>query len=181
MFRPSSSGGNEEFSSVHENAWAAAAKSSAESLRFMEKRRRDDAAIAVSSGGFFASNSATSLTSLMVLVVDDSMVQRKLTRSSLAGTFGDYTYLVNTAESGEAAFEVVASSTKLPDVVIMDEDMTSAGGLLMGHQAVQKMRSNPIFDNVVIIGCTSYANDTADMFLEAGADAVRYLWIGMKL
>lgn len=42
--------------------------------------------------------------------------------------------MVNTADSGERAIQVLESSLKLPDVIVIDQNMSSSGGKLLGHE-----------------------------------------------
>ena len=47
---------------------------------------------------------------------------------------GHDTWMVNTADSGERAIQVLESSLKLPDVIVIDQNMSSSGGKLLGHE-----------------------------------------------
>ena len=42
--------------------------------------------------------------------------------------------MVNTADSGERALQVLESCTKLPDIIVLDQNMSSSGGKLLGHE-----------------------------------------------
>lgn len=95
---------------------------------------------------------ASSTDQLLVLVVDDSLVQRKLSRSKLAGNSGKHLWLVNTAETGERALQVCQQWPRSPDVIIIDQNMSSAGGLMLGHEVVQYIRNHTAFKDTVIIG-----------------------------
>ena len=74
--------------------------------------------------------------------------------------------MVNTADSGERAIQVLESSVKLPDILVVDQNMSSSGGALLGHEVVQKIRENPAFSDMIIIGCTAYAEEAGKFFLE---------------
>jgi CheY-like chemotaxis protein len=42
--------------------------------------------------------------------------------------------MVNTADTGERAIQVLESSLKLPDIIVLDQNMSSSGGKLLGHE-----------------------------------------------
>ena len=113
---------------------------------------------------------------LVILVVDDSSVQRKLSRNSLAHKSAEFNLqiLVNTVENGERALEMYGSKDSIPDVMIIDEYMSSMGGRILGHEVVETCRSRPEFAHCVIIGCTAKSDISSRSFMEAGCDAV---WI----
>jgi CheY-like chemotaxis protein len=114
----------------------------------------------------------TARPTIHLLIVDDSLVQRKVTRNKLSGDMGKEVWLVNTAESGERAMQVFNSSATLPDVMIIDQNMISAGGEMLGHEFVAKIRKNPAFRRTIIIGCTAFAEEAKSKMLAAGCDAV---------
>lgn len=106
---------------------------------------------------------------LLVLVVDDSFLQRKLSTHKLAGSFNGDVWKVLTAETGEMALKLCedtiidessrndlptssAAKPRIPDVIIIDQNMSGAGGRLYGHEVVASMRNMPAFNDVVIIG-----------------------------
>jgi DNA-binding NarL/FixJ family response regulator len=70
---------------------------------------------------------------IKVLVVDDSVVQRKLTRSRLSGKTENGAdidqVMVNTAENGERALAYCNETTVLPDVVLIDYHIKDKNGL----------------------------------------------------
>ena len=74
--------------------------------------------------------------------------------------------MVNTADSGERALQVLESSSKLPDILVVDQNMASSGGLMLGHEVVQKIRENAAFADMIIIGCTAYAEEAGNHFLK---------------
>lgn len=110
--------------------------------------------------------------SLSVLVVDDSPLQRKLALRSLGGQIDNMMWMIDTAETGERAMQLVQNSPRPPDVIIIDQNMESAGGRLLGHQVVEQLRKNIYFRSVVIIGCTGFFEAAEKHFINAGCDAV---------
>ena len=74
--------------------------------------------------------------------------------------------MVNTADSGERAIQVIESSLKIPDILVVDQNMYSSGGSLLGHEVVQKLRENSAFSDMIIIGCTAYADEARKHFFE---------------
>lgn len=109
---------------------------------------------------------------LSVLIVDDSIIHRKLTKRVLGGVIDEVMWMVEGAENGERAMQLVQASPRRPDVIIIDQNMESAGGRMLGHQVVQLLRSDKAFDNVVIIGCTGMASTARENLLTAGCDCV---------
>ena len=126
---------------------------------------------------YIAYNGNQKLSRLLVLVVDDSVVQRKLTRSRLSGKPENSAdidqIMVNTAENGERALAYCNETSVLPDVVIIDEYMNSTGGSLSGHEVVQLIRSNSKLSHILIIGCTARL-EAKEILMQAGCDDV---WI----
>ena len=112
---------------------------------------------------------------LTVLVVDDSILQRNLCRNKLSGTVTEgadrVNVFVNTAENGEKALDVCDISSKMPDVIILDQCMSSSGGKLFGHEVAAAIRRKS--QSVIIIGCSAMGEASRE-FIENGADAV---WI----
>lgn len=139
-----------------------------------------------------------------VLVVDDSLISRKITQSKLTGVFNDQKWKVYAAENGEIALADVlrfqesgctlkadhkdvsnfnrqsrvcdtssgSKSKKIPDVIIIDQNMSSTGGRMLGHEVVQRIRSFAELQNIIIIGCTGNPEFSTMPLLEAGCDAV---------
>ena len=56
---------------------------------------------------------------------------------------------MQTAENGEKALEVCESTTRV-DVIIIDQNMESSGGRLLGHQVVANIRQNQGLSEVLI-------------------------------
>eukprot|EP00596_Hydrurales_sp_CCMP1899_P010354 CAMPEP_0119033368 /NCGR_PEP_ID=MMETSP1177-20130426/414_1 /TAXON_ID=2985 /ORGANISM="Ochromonas sp, Strain CCMP1899" /LENGTH=341 /DNA_ID=CAMNT_0006990067 /DNA_START=321 /DNA_END=1343 /DNA_ORIENTATION=+ len=109
-----------------------------------------------------------------VLIVDDSVVQRKICRVLIAGKVGNDNWMVNTADSGERALQILLSSSKqaLPEIILVDQNMSSAGGRILGHELVERIRQNTFFQDVIIIGVTAWAAEAGRYLLEAGCDDV---------
>ena len=107
-----------------------------------------------------------------VLVIDDSVVQRKVTRNLLAGDIGEEFWLVNAVENGERAIEYIESTRKVPDIIIVDQILSTAGGVMLGHEVVAALRKRPQFQEVIIIGCSSFASEASRCMYEAGCDGV---------
>ena len=109
---------------------------------------------------------------LSVLIVDDSIIHRKITMKALGGLIDEVMWVCDSAENGETAIQLVRNSIKVPDVIIIDQDMESTGGRMLGHQVVELLRQDTDFDNVVIIGCTGMSELAQRDLLGAGCDAV---------
>jgi CheY-like chemotaxis protein len=109
---------------------------------------------------------------LSVLIVDDSIIHRKLTQRILGGMIDEVMWMVEGAENGERAMQLVQTSPRRPDVIIIDQHMEPGGGRLLGHEVVALLRQDPAFKNIVIIGCTGSADQVRDDLLLAGCDAV---------
>jgi CheY-like chemotaxis protein len=121
-----------------------------------------------------------------LLVIDDSIVQRKVTRSKLSGIIDSEDWLVDTAESAERALQIlsvdsptesplVAAATavsSIPDVMIVDQNMFASGGRMLGHEFVARVRSHGALQQTIIIGCTAYPEEASVLMMEAGCDAV---------
>lgn len=56
---------------------------------------------------------------------------------------GPDTWMVNTADTGERAIQVLESSLKLPDIIVLDQNMSSSGGKLLGHEVVYTTTALP--------------------------------------
>jgi CheY-like chemotaxis protein len=108
---------------------------------------------------------------LSVLIVDDSVIHRKITMKALGGLIDEVMWMVDSAENGESAMSFV-QKTKIPDVIIIDQNMESTGGRMLGHQVVELLKQDPAFDHVVIIGCTGMSEIAHRDLMRAGCDAV---------
>jgi CheY-like chemotaxis protein len=107
-----------------------------------------------------------------VMLIDDSEVVRKMGRARIAGKREHEMWSVTTAETGERASQLIECTGKAPDVIIVDQYLSSAGGKLLGNQWVSKVRRNPIFADTMFIGCSDYTSEARQAFLDAGCDAV---------
>ena len=100
---------------------------------------------------------------LKVLFVDDDMVLRKLFARSVkkaAPTWDSYE-----ASNGETALRLV--ETEKYDLIFMDQYMASVEKQLLGTEATRALRAMGV-DSVI---CGLSANNSEDMFINAGADA----------
>jgi CheY-like chemotaxis protein len=109
---------------------------------------------------------------LSVLIVDDSVIHRKLSQKVLGGMIDEVMWMVECAENGERAMQLVQTSPRRPDVIIIDQNMEPGGGRMLGHEVVELLRKDSAFDHVVIIGCTGMAETARNDLLLAGCDAV---------
>jgi CheY-like chemotaxis protein len=100
--------------------------------------------------------------SLSVLFVDDDSVLRKMFVRALCRAAPNW--IVNEAASGETALRLVKSQTF--DLIFMDQYMASIDKQLLGTDTVRALRAN----GVTSIICGLSANETAQEFLDAGAD-----------
>jgi CheY-like chemotaxis protein len=101
-----------------------------------------------------------------VLFVDDDKILRKLFVRSLRRIRPDWS--IHEKESGEAALEMVDNNEiKSLDLIFMDQYMASHGNRLLGTETVVQMRKRGVDCTI----CGLSANDLADAFTEAGADA----------
>ncbi len=109
---------------------------------------------------------------LSVLIVDDSVIHRKITMKALGGLIDEVMWKCDSAENGESAMQLVQNSVKIPDVIIIDQNMESTGGRMLGHQVVELLRADRAFDSVVIIGCTGMSEIAHQDLQRAGCDTV---------
>jgi PAS domain S-box-containing protein len=99
------------------------------------------------------------------LIIDDVAMNRVMFRRRLKkGIAPNAT--IEEAPTGEKALEICKDNTF--DVIIVDQHMEEAGGVLLGTETVVAMRSKNI--ESIIIGCSG--NDIDDEFMEAGSDWV---------
>jgi two-component system, cell cycle response regulator DivK len=85
--------------------------------------------------------------SVRILVVEDNPLNLKLMRDVLEFRGFD----VITAQSGEEG--VAAATTTRPDLVIMDLQLPGIGG----HEALERIRSDPRCDGVPVVAVTAFA------------------------
>ena len=109
---------------------------------------------------------------LAVLLVDDSkaatrLLRRRLEMCSNQAKSWDYWAVAQTAEE---ALELCKQNGGAYDVIVMDQNMQAAGGVLLGHEAIRIMRQELHMTRTVIVGCSGNADTCEALFLEAGAD-----------
>jgi CheY-like chemotaxis protein len=105
-----------------------------------------------------------------VLLVDDSVAACKLLQRRLTACKSDMVFV--TASNGEAALLLCEAREEGFDLVVIDENMQSTGGVLLGHEVVQEMRHRLGMTRTAIIGCSGNAATCAEDFLASGADEV---------
>lgn len=91
---------------------------------------------------------------------------------TLGGIIDEVVWMVEGAENGECALNLMETSPSVPDVIIVDQYMETSGGQLLGHEVVAELRRNASFDHAVIIGCTGSMQTAGPFFMEAGCDVV---------
>jgi CheY-like chemotaxis protein len=101
--------------------------------------------------------------SLSVLFVDDDTVLRKMFTRALRRIAPNWD--VSEASNGETALRLVNS--KSFDLIFMDQYMASIEKQLLGTETVRALRAKGFASTI----CGLSANDKAQEFLEAGADA----------
>jgi signal transduction histidine kinase/CheY-like chemotaxis protein len=101
--------------------------------------------------------------SLSVLFVDDDTVLRKMFTRALRRIAPNWD--ISEASNGETALRLVNSQSF--DLIFMDHYMASIEKQLLGSETVRALRAKG-FNNTI---CGLSANDKAQEFLEAGADA----------
>ena len=98
--------------------------------------------------------------SLRVLLVDDSLTSSRLLQRRLEMALGPlHSLVVQTALTGEEALSILSPSSGDSnfDVVVIDQNMHSAGGELLGHEVVRQIRGRLNLQRTVVIGCTGNA------------------------
>ena len=83
----------------------------------------------------------------MVLVVDDSRTQRMVATSQ----FDALGVEIVTAENGLVAIDLLNTSHKLPDVILLDIEMPVKDGI----QTLREIRKSPKFQHLPVIMVTS--------------------------
>jgi CheY-like chemotaxis protein len=110
---------------------------------------------------------------LSILITNDIKMNRIMLRHRLQKCIAP-NCIIQEAATGEEALQLCAANTttshdkKSFDVVIMDQYMEEAGGLLVGTDVIISMRRSKI--QSLIIGCSG--NDLDESFQSAGADIV---------
>jgi CheY-like chemotaxis protein len=102
---------------------------------------------------------------LKVLLIDDIKMNRTMLRRRIMKGIAP-NCIFTEASTGEEALEICSRSTF--DVIVVDQYMQEAGGMMVGTDVVCAMRQSKI--ESIIIGCSG--NDIDDLFLDAGADWV---------
>ena len=101
-----------------------------------------------------------------VLFVDDDRVLRKLASRAIKKVAPGWT--LREAASGEAAIRILSESgEEMPDIIFVDQYMTSVEQSLLGTETVRSMRAS----GVQSIICGLSANELGEVFQNAGADA----------
>lgn len=120
------------------------------------------------------SSTGNPLKNVNVLVVDDSPICRRLMLNKFVrqDPVNNIRFTIDTADNGEQALTILENSLQPPDVIIIDQDMSQGGGILLGHEVVEKLRVNPHFQSVVIVGCTGFYETANQCLITAGCDAV---------
>lgn len=137
----------------------------------------DESAIAVLSKRF--KNENTTEKSLNFLLVEDSVVQRKMIIKKLKLLGGHHTvtfedrWHFKEVNSGEDAMKLLnhsnGSSKPFYDVIIVDENLL---GDMKGHEIVKKLKSRKYYDTTLVVGCTMNLSKNAPIMYSAGADTV---------
>jgi CheY-like chemotaxis protein len=102
---------------------------------------------------------------LKILLIDDIKMNRTMLRHRIKKGIAP-NCVITEASTGEEALEICSSSKF--DVIVVDQYMQEAGGMMLGTDVVGAMRRSKI--ESIIIGCSG--NDIDDFFLDAGADWV---------
>jgi CheY-like chemotaxis protein/two-component sensor histidine kinase len=105
---------------------------------------------------------------LRFLIVDDVKMNRIMLRRRIQKSIAP-NCAVSEAPTGEEALQICGKEQF--DVIIVDQYMEEAGGVMVGTDVVYAMRRMRI--DAIIIGCSG--NDLEDEFTEAGAD-----WVWQK-
>jgi two-component system, sensor histidine kinase len=105
---------------------------------------------------------------LSFLIIDDIRMNRTMLKRRIMKSIAPNAEIVE-ASTGEEALEICGNETF--DVIVVDQYMEEAGGVMVGTDVVFAMRRMRI--DSVIIGCSG--NDMGTQFCEAGAD-----WVWQK-
>ncbi|KAI2493739.1 PAS fold [Fragilaria crotonensis] len=100
---------------------------------------------------------------LSFLIVDDLSINRRMLKRRLSQKIAP-NCTITEACTGEEALEICANSNF--DVIVVDQYMEEAGGVMHGTQVVREMRR--LKNDAIIIG--SSGNELNSQFIEAGAD-----------
>jgi two-component system aerobic respiration control sensor histidine kinase ArcB len=102
---------------------------------------------------------------LKILLIDDIKMNRTMLRHRIMKGIAP-NCVITEASTGEEALEICSRSKF--DVIVVDQYMQEAGGMMLGTDVVCAMRQSKI--ESIIIGCSG--NDIDDCFHDAGADWV---------
>ena len=100
-----------------------------------------------------------------ILLVDDIKMNRRMLQRRLQKSIAP-NCVISEAETGEEA--IARCKKNFFDIIIMDQYMEGAGGIMVGTDVVASLRRDKTAS--FIIGCSG--NDLSDSFLAAGADVV---------
>ena len=99
------------------------------------------------------------------LIIDDIKMIRTMFRRRIKKGIAPNA-IITEASTGEEALEICKERTF--DIIIVDQHMQEAGGVMLGTDTVVAMRRHKI--ESIIIGCSG--NDIEEEFMEAGSDWV---------
>lgn len=103
---------------------------------------------------------------LRLLFVDDDRVLRRLASRAISKVAPGWT--VREAASGEAAIRLLEESGEgPPDIIFVDQYMTSVDHSLLGTETIRSMRASGV--QSIMVGLS--ANELGDVFQRAGADS----------
>jgi len=105
---------------------------------------------------------------IRILIIDDIKMNRMMLKRRIKKGIAPHAIITESA-TGEEALEICGKEKF--DVIVVDQYMEEAGGVMVGTDVVFAMRRMRI--DSVIIGCSG--NDMATQFCEAGAD-----WVWQK-
>jgi CheY-like chemotaxis protein len=105
------------------------------------------------------------LEKISILIIDDVKMNRLMLRRRMKKGVSPNA-IIQEACTGEEALSICANNKF--DVIIVDQYMEEAGGVMVGTDVVFAMRRQRI--DAIIIGCSG--NDMDELFKEAGADWV---------
>jgi len=103
--------------------------------------------------------------SFSILIVDDIKMNRLMLKKRILKGIAPHC-AISEAATGEAALSICEMENF--DVIVMDQYMEEAGGVLVGTDVITTMRRSNV--DAFIIGCSG--NDLEAPFLSAGADLV---------
>jgi signal transduction histidine kinase/CheY-like chemotaxis protein len=102
---------------------------------------------------------------LSILLIDDLAMNRTMLKRRLQKGIAP-NCVVTEAENGEQALAICEQQTF--DVIVVDQFMEEAGGVMVGTDVIIAMRRNKV--SALIVGCSG--NDLDEKFIAAGADLI---------